>query len=381
MADALEVPTVGVEEEFFLVAGDGPDLTPNAAEVLAALAGNDSAGEAETELLRPQVETGTGVHRGLDALERELRERRAGLAAAAARHGLRLAASGTAWLPPRAAEPFRDRVTPKDRYQRMAERFGPTATQQLVNGCHVHVGVPTREAAVGVAGRLGPWLAPLIALTANSPFWSGEDTAYASYRSQVWTRWPSAQTAVPFTSAAEYDATADALVAIGAALDDGMLYFTARPSSRYPTVELRVSDVCLTVEQAGVLAALARALVMRCLQEAAEGAPTPQLRAELVRAAEWRAARYGLGGALVDPASLARGKPVLAPAADVLEGLVDELAEFLSAAGDRERVRAGLQKLADDGNGAVQQRAAYQRRRSWDDLADAVVDATLAGCA
>jgi carboxylate-amine ligase len=171
-----EIPTVGVEEEFFLVSADSGAVAPAAAPVLESAAG---AGEAE--LLREQVESNSGTFVDLAELAADLFRQRTALAAAAADKGLLLAASATAWRLPEAT----GHVTLRPRYQHMAHRFGPIAAEQMVNGCHVHVAVPDREAAVAVVGRLGPWLAPLLAVSANSPFWAGADTGYASYRSQI----------------------------------------------------------------------------------------------------------------------------------------------------------------------------------------------------
>src|SRR5206468_11825762 len=132
----------------------------------------------------------------------------------------------------------------------------------------------------------------------NSPFWLGDDAGYASFRTMAWGRWPTAGPTTRFGSVAEYDRRVDALVASGAALDAGMLYFDARLSANYPTVEIRVADVCPEVADTVLLAALCRALV----ESASRGAlPTVDVDLALLRAAAWRAARYGLSDELVDP--------------------------------------------------------------------------------
>ena len=140
----------------------------------------------------------------------------------------------------------------------MRRRFGLTAAEELTCGCHVHVAVDSEDEGVGALDRIRPWLAPLLALTANSPFWQGLDSGYASYRSQVWSRWPSAGPYAPFGSSAGYHGAVGAMLDSDTVLDRGMVYYDARLSAEHPTVEIRVGDVCLDVDDAVLLAALAR---------------------------------------------------------------------------------------------------------------------------
>jgi len=141
----------------------------------------------------------------------------------------------------------------------MAELFGLTAHEQLTCGCHVHVGISDADEGVAVLDRVGPWLATLLALSANSPFWQGRDSEYASFRYQVWGRWPSSGPAGPFGTSRAYRETIEQMVDSGTLIDPGMVYFDARLSERYPTVEIRIADVCLRAEDAVLVAALARA--------------------------------------------------------------------------------------------------------------------------
>jgi carboxylate-amine ligase len=217
----------------------------------------------------------------------------------------------------------------------------------------VHVDVSDDEEGVRVIDGLRPWLPLLTAISANSPYAAGRDTGYASWRQQVWARWPTSGTAEPFGSAAEYRRVSESLVRLGAALDDGMLYYDARLSAVYPTVEIRVADACTDVDHALVVAALSRALV----ETLADGSSSEaQPRSDLLRAAWWRAARYGLSGDLVHPQTWE-----LVPAGDALAALVDRVGEALAQAGDTDRVTDGLARLASAGNGARQQRQAFER--------------------
>ena len=268
----------------------------------------------QQELMRFQVETGTRVCTGLDDVGGELIRLRRLAAAAAARLGCRLVASGVA--------PYRTpglaAVTDQPRYQELARRYGPVVAEAGTCGCHVHVGVPSRDLGVQVLARLRPWLAPLLAVTANSPIADGHDTGWASWRYAIQSRWPTATPPAAWPDAAAYDAAVRRLIARGAALDERSVYFVARLSPRYPTVEVRVADVCLDAGTAVLAAGLIRALVATALAEARRGTPAAAL-ARQVAAALAAAARQGFAGAGVDPfTGQAVDAPASAPASSIM---------------------------------------------------------------
>ena len=156
---------------------------------------------------------------------------------------------------------FEPVVTRNDRYQDMVEQFGAIARTGGTCGMHVHVGIDSDEEGVRVIDRLAPWLPVILAISANSPFCEGRDTGYASWRSQVWSRWPSAGPTEPFGSVEGYREVSERLVELGAARDPGMLYYDARLAVEHPTVEIRVSDVCTDPAASVLVAALVRGLV------------------------------------------------------------------------------------------------------------------------
>ena len=222
-------------------------------------------------------------------------------------------------------------VTGQPRYQELARRYGPVVAEAGTCGCHVHVGVPSREAGVQVLARLRPWLAPLLAVSANSPIAGGHDTGWASWRYVIQSRWPTAVPPAVWPDAAAYDTAVRRLIGQGAALDERSVYFLARLSPRYPTVEVRVADVCLDAGTAVLLAGLTRALVATALAEARRGTPAAAAPARQVAAALAAAARHGLAGAGADPVT---GQAVDAPA--LRSRLLDHVYPALSDHGDTE---------------------------------------------
>jgi carboxylate-amine ligase len=223
----------GVEEELLLVDADSGAPIAHAEAVTA---GDDDT-TPETELKREQIETGTTPCTTLGELAGQIRSRRRAAAEAAERNGSRAVALATS---PVAVTPS---ATPGDRYLRMTEQYALTAQEQLTCGCHVHVSTSSEEEGVGILDRIRPWLPPLLAMTANSPFWQENDSGYASYRHQVWGRWPSAGPTDLFGTPKTYHETVRTMIESGALLDEGMVYFDARISRSYPTVEIRVADV------------------------------------------------------------------------------------------------------------------------------------------
>jgi len=357
----MVIRTFGIEEELHLVDPATGETTARSPQVLKVFREHDqsargddaprpAADELEQELFRHQLETRTDpVVDADDALGQLLSARRTAAGAARAA-GAATAAAGT--LPLAGTAP---RVTPRDRYRDIVDTFGAIGRTGGTCGMHVHVGIDSDDEGVGVIDRLRPWLPVLLAVSANSPYADGADSGYASWRAQVWSRWPTAGPQEPFGSAQRYREVATTLQEHGAARDPGMLYFDARLSREHPTVEVRVADVCTDPADAVLVALLVRGLVTTAAGQWRAGAPVPEHRTDLLRAAHWRASRYGVAGALVHPLEGA-----LRPAREVLEALVAAVRPVLEETGDAERVAEGVARVLA-ASGASRQRAAYER--------------------
>ncbi|XTZ14391.1 carboxylate-amine ligase [Micromonospora echinospora] len=337
--------TIGVEEEYLLLDPDTGESLPVAAQVLAGLS-HTVAEQSRQEFRHSMIEMVTPVCVDLAELRAHLVDLRHRAAEAARSAGARMVAVG--------ATPVHEahRSVPGDpRYHAMSRRFGPVAHDPAVCGCHVHVGVPDRELAVQVCNHLRRWLPVVQALSANSPLHDGRDTGHASWRSMQLERWPSIGPTPYFGSVADYDRTVDELVTAGIMLDPAMVYWYARPSATYPTVEVRVGDVCPTVDDAVLVAALSRALVATVADDVRAGVPAPRIRNCVVAAAHWRAAHDGVDGDLVDLRS-GRARPAWA----VVEDLLTTVAPALVRHGDLDLVLHQLARVRREGTGATRQR-------------------------
>ena len=341
--------TLGVEEEYHLVdavttaLADAPDVVPEAMALLGS--------EAQSEISTSQLEVATPVSTSLSEVRAHLIRLRRGADEAAQRHGCRILSSATHptafWT--------EQRLTPGERYASVQERFGLVALQQLICGQHVHVSVPDPDLAVDVCDRLRPDLPVLLALSASSPYWEGLDTGWASYRTLWFARFPVTGSQEVLRTKAAYDRLVTDLVATGLVQDARGLYWDARPSALYPTVEVRVADACPRVDDAVLQAGLTRALVRVAAADAQTGRAFPQPRPEVQRAARWRAARFGLEGSLVD---LRSGGTV--PAADAVRDLLARLREDLEATGDWDEVSALTERALGRGTSAAEQRRTAQ---------------------
>ncbi|MFI5832611.1 glutamate--cysteine ligase [Micromonospora sp. NPDC051300] len=352
--------TVGVEEEFLLADPHTGTAVP-AVELVMDQVPAELRGQVEREFQTSQIEIGSPPGLDLSSIRHSLGMLRAELSDAAERAGVRLLAIGTG--------PVNGPVPPvvdKPRFDRMIERFRLLVPGPGNNGMHVHVGVPDPDTGVQVLNHVRPWLPILQAVTTNSPFSRGEDTGYASWRSIEWERWPSVAPTPFLESHEHYQRLIRQLIASGVMLDEGMLYWYARLSAKYPTVELRIGDVCPSVDDAVLVAALVRGLVATALTDVEAGRRAVNTDHHLLVAAHWRAAHDGLEGQGVD---LTDGE--LRPAWELLDRLVDRIRPELDRHGDLDRVTELLGGLRRHGSGAARQREVFARTGK---LVDVVAD-------
>lgn len=361
--------TFGMEEELLLVSPETGEPVPLAAGLLEGFkrpAGPGGGPVLTAEFQQEMIEVVTPPHATMATLEADIILGRAMADAEARRVGVRAAALGTSPLP---TDPHPVQLR---RFIAMTEEYGLTAREQLTCGCHIHVAVDSDDEGVAVLDRIRTWLPVLSALSANSPFWHGQDSGYASYRAQVWSRWPSAGPLDILGSPDAYHQLVHDMVSTGVLLDEGMVYFDARLSRHYPTVEIRIADVCLRPRNAVLLAGIARGLVETAAREWRAGVPPVAVPTELVRLATWKASRWGLRGELLDPLTL---QPAAALA--VVNVLLDHIREALEDMGDLGRVEELVDDVLAVGTGASRQLEVLHRAGELEAVVADAADCTV----
>lgn len=364
------VPTIGVEEEFFLVDPHTRFLVP-AGPAVAERAAEEVGDLVTKEFALCQVEGRTSPCRSAGELRGELERVRGALVAAARAEGAGLCASGTAVM--QEAGPVV--VADHPRYKAGQLQFRNMMDDFAISALHVHVHLPDRELAVLTANHLRPWLPLLIALSANSPFDRGRDTGYASWRSVIRSRFPCLGPPPYAASLQEHERLAVTIADTEAMLDAGTPFWDLRPNPRLPTLEIRAMDVLQDLDDTVAVAVLLRALTVTAAVRAQCGDPGPVWQGEVLRAACWRAARDGWSGTGLDPVT-GRYRPVAALAEEVLAFLRPALEE----AGDLEEVVDLFDRLSGRGDGAARQRAWAVGGAEPQAVVDRLVPATARGC-
>ena len=346
--------TLGVEEEYFLVdratrevVGDPPDTMLAEYEALLG-------GQVSPEFLRSQIEIGTRVCTSLDEARADLRRLRRTIASVAAGHGMAPIAAAT--------HPFArwdaQKTTERGRYRALEADLQGVGRRLAICGLHVHIGIPDDELRIDLLGQASYFLPHLLALSTSSPFWRGENTGLKSYRTAVFDEMPRTGTPERFASWGEYRRHVDILVAAGLIEDATKLWWDLRPSARFPTLEMRITDSCATLEDSLSIAALFRCLLRMLWRLKRENQRWRLYARMLIDENRWRAQRYGFDQGLVD-----FGKGAIVPYAALLEeilALIDQDARHFGCVAEVLHAREILAR----GTSAHRQLAVFDRALS-----------------
>jgi carboxylate-amine ligase len=346
--------TIGIEEEYLLVDPVSRDLVADPPEALlneCQQAITPDIGAVTPEFLRAQIEVGTPVCRSLTECREKLTALRGFTARAAEAHGLRIIAASThpfaAWA--------EQRHTDRDRYNLLARDLQGVARRLLICGMHVHVGIADNETRNDLLNQLGYFLPHLLALTTSSPFWQGQNTGLKSYRLSVFDELPRTGLPEKFDSYGEYQRHIAALVKAGLIEDASKVWWDIRPSARFPTLELRITDICTRLEDGLTVAALYACIISMLLRLKRNNQRWRMYANMLVQENRWRAQRYGLDEGMVD-----FGRGEIVPYPDLLEeiiALVAEDAEQLGCVGEVQAAR----NIVKRGTSAHRQVAVYEK--------------------
>lgn len=349
----LERPafTIGIEEEYLVVDRETRDLIKSPPPQMWDALGEVLGSQVTQEFLKAQIEVGTKVCSNLSEARTDLARLRSVLSKVVSEYGAAIIASST--------HPFanwaQQETTQEPRYIRLATDYQQVARQLVICGMHVHVGIADPHLRIDLMNQVRYMLPHLLALSTSSPFWDGVPTGLLAYRPVIFKNLP--RTGIPqeFVSWGEYQRFVEILVGAGLIEDATKLWWDIRPSSRYPTLEMRVSDVCTRLDDAMTIAALYQCLLGFLYRLRRDNQKWRVYARGIIEENMWRAQRYGTDGSLVD-----FGKGVLVPMADLIEEFIELLAQDAIEFDVREEVRHARTIVAE-GTSAHRQIATYQR--------------------
>ncbi len=368
--------TFGIEEEYHLVDRTTRDLTAAPQELMDACLAR-LGDQVSPEFLKSQIEIGTPVCRTLQDAHRHLAELRGTIGEIAAGFGCAPIAASTHPF----AHHLRQTTTEKERYQNLAHDLQGVGRRLIVCGMHVHVAIEDRELRIDLMNQVRYFLPHLLVLSASSPFWQGQNTGLMSYRLTVMQALP--RTGMPgrFSGRHEYERTVDVLVKAGVIEDATKIWWDLRPSHRFPTLEMRITDVCTRLDDALSIAALYVCICRMLYRHRRSNLSWRTYPVFLLNENRWRAQRYGVQGTLFD-----FGKGTLEPFRDLLGEIQTLVAEDAAALGCEAEVGHASEIVAN-GTSADRQVATYERLRasgaSEEDalrgVVDLLIEETLAG--
>ena len=362
--------TLGVEEEYMLLDPQSLDLVQHIETVLDAVEGDALADRINAELMQSVLEIATPVCANAGDVMRELTTLRSYVRDVGRDHGLRVGSAGT--------HPFslfeRQRITAKDRYRALIDQLQYVARRELIFGMHVHVAVDDPDKAIQVVNGLLPHLAPLLALSASSPFWRGEPTGLASSRQIVFSAFPRSGPPPRFRDYADYAAVVGQLERTGCIADYTHIWWDIRPHPKWGTIEVRICDAVTRIEDAVAIAAYCQAFVKLLSERYDAGEEIASHHRILTTENKWLAARYGLDAPVMD---LATGRRIRIPLAKLVRRTVRDLEPHARDLGS-ERELEGIEAILGRGNSAEAQLRVFNANRDIVEVVRAIADATEA---
>ncbi len=343
--------TIGVEEEYLLVDQETRDLVRDPPDSMMQECEELLVGQVGPEFLRSQIEVGTRVCRTVQEARGDLARLRSAVSEVARRYGMQVIAASTHPF----AEWGEQLTTDKERYNLLAKDLQVVARRLVICGMHVHVGVSDNDLRIDLMNQVSYFLPHLLALSASSPFWHGVNTGLKSYRMSVFKSLPRTGLPEVFTSWSEYRRHVDVLTEAGLIEDATKLWWDVRASERYPTLEMRIADICTSLDDGITVAALYVSILHMLYRRRRLNQRWRTYADMLVEENVWRAQRYGAEGSLMD-----FGKGELVPYADLVDELIDLVrkdAEELDCVREVEHAR----DIVARGTSADRQLAVYEK--------------------
>jgi glutamate---cysteine ligase / carboxylate-amine ligase len=361
--------TLGIEEEFQTIDPITRELRSHMSKIVEG--GQITLHErVKEEMHQAVVEVGTNICHNIQEARAEVTELRKHIIELADQQNLKVAAAGT--------HPFSDwqdqLITPNERYDALIDEMRDVARGNLIFGLHVHVGIESRQEGIQILNAVRYFLPHIYALSTNSPFWCGRNTGFKSYRSKVFDKFP--RTGIPdfFASANEYDEYIKLLVKTNCIDNGKKIWWDIRLHPYFDTIEFRICDIPMRIDETICIAALIQALVAKMHKLMKQNLSFRPYRKVLINENKWRAARYGIHGKLID-----FGKQEEVPYRDLCGELLDFVDDVLDDLGSRKEVEY-INQILDHGTGADRQLAIFEQ--TGGDLkavVDYIVEETKAG--
>ncbi len=361
--------TLGVEEEYQIVDPETRELKSYITEILeeGKLVLRE---QVKPEMHQSIVEIGTEICKTPAEVRDELVRLRRAIIEVAGKKGLKIAAAGThpfsSWMT--------QEITPLERYFGVTQDMQDLARQLLIFGTHVHVGIEDRELLIDAMNVVRYMLPHLLALSTSSPFWMGRDTGLKSYRSVIFRNFP--RTGIPrtFSSWADMTYLLDTLTRTNSINDGTKIWWDIRPNWKYPTLEIRICDVCTRVDEAVAIAAIYQALIYKIWKLRRDNMTFRVYPNDLIEENKWRAVRYGLDGKLID-----FGKQEDLPARDLIREMIEWfIGDVLDELGSRQQVEYAY-RILDEGTSADRQLATYHETGDLKAVVDQLIRETEEG--
>ena len=358
--------TIGIEEEYQAIDPITRDLRSHIQSEIIEKGKMLLKEQVKPEMHQSVIEVGTGVCNNIHEAKEEIKGLRRKIIGLARENGLRMAAAAT--------HPFADwrsqEIYPDERYHAIVEDMQQVARANLIFGLHVHIGVEDREAAIHLMNAARYFLPHILALSTNSPFWAGMDTGLKSYRCKVFDKFPRTNIPDYFPSWGEYERFVNILIHTHCIDNAKKIWWDIRPHPFFNTLEFRICDIPMRVEETIALAALIQATVAKLYKLYAANTGFRLYRRALIMENKWRAARYGLDGKLID-----FGKEIEVPLRDLIEEYLILVDDVLDELGSREEVN-GIRKILEGGSGADRQLRVYRETGDFKKVMDYIIEET-----
>jgi carboxylate-amine ligase len=310
--------TIGIEEEYLLVDKETRDLCADPPKSIMEECEERLSGQVSPEFMRAQIEIGTRVCQSVEEAREDLARLRSTIVEVTGQHGLApVAASTHPW-----ARWLDQKTTERERYDTLSAEMQAAARRLLICGMHVHVGIEDDELRIDLMNQFSYFLPHLLSLSCSSPFWDGENTGLKSYRLTVFDALPRTGLPERFASFAEYRRHVGVMINAGLIQDATKIWWDMRPSDRYPTLEMRITDVCTRMDDTITIAALTVCIMRMLYRLRCANRRWRMYAPMLLMENRWRAMRYGSDEGLID---LAKGEIV--PTADLIEELIEIITE------------------------------------------------------